>query len=51
VLVVCGLGDGDLNGVPLSDVFAILAACASAAFLSNHPTYVNVAFSHARASR
>jgi hypothetical protein len=51
VTMIGGFGAGDLRGVPPSFVFATLAACYYAAFSSNGLTCVNVAFSHARASR
>jgi hypothetical protein len=48
--VMSGLGANDLSGVLLPCVVATLVACSWAAFLLKHPTCVNVAFSHAKAS-
>jgi hypothetical protein len=50
VPMVSGLGAGDLSGVLPPSIFATLAACSCVAFSLNHPTCINVAFSHARAS-
>jgi hypothetical protein len=46
-----GLDADDLNDVLPPCVFTILAACSWAAFSPNHSSCINVAFSHAKASR
>jgi hypothetical protein len=51
VPTVGGLGTGDLGGVLLPYICATFAACSCAAFSLKRPACVNVAFSHAKASR
>jgi hypothetical protein len=51
VLMVSGLGVGDLSGVLPPCVFTTFVACSCATFSPNRPTCVNVALSHAKASR
>jgi hypothetical protein len=50
-VIIGGLGADDLNDVLPSCVFTILAALSWVAFSPNHPTCINVAFSHAKVSR
>jgi hypothetical protein len=50
MLLLGGLGVGDLIWMLLSCVFAIWAACSSVAFVSNGLACANVAFSHAKVS-
>jgi hypothetical protein len=49
--MVNGLGAGDLSGVLPPYVFVTFAAFSCIAFSPKRPAFVNVAFSHARASR
>jgi hypothetical protein len=51
VPMVSGLAAVDLSGVLPPYAFNTFAACSCTAFSLKHPTYVSVAFSHAKASR
>jgi hypothetical protein len=51
VPTIGGLGAGDLSRVLPPSIFTTFAAYSYATFLPNRPACVNVAFSHARASR
>jgi hypothetical protein len=50
-VMVIGLGADDRSGMLPPYVFATFATCSYDVFLPNRPACVNVAFSHARASR